>query len=183
MGVLEEAIRDHLELRRKHGASDEELRREEAEALGPARRDLLAPEEEPEALVEPATGEAEEEEVEAGRPRTEEIARPESEEPEEPVKPQVDEPLELDEPWRAEEESASRPEEADAGEPEEPFPGETPPSGLPPVTEDGTPFEEQEPSEEQREDVLEETPDFLQETPEHDKLWFEQKPPRDFDFD
>jgi hypothetical protein len=32
------------------------------------------------------------------------------------------------------------------------------------------------------EDVLEETPDFLQETPEHDRLWFEQKPPRDFDF-
>jgi hypothetical protein len=32
-------------------------------------------------------------------------------------------------------------------------------------------------------DVLEETPDFLQETPEHDRLWFEQKPPRDFDFD
>ena len=33
------------------------------------------------------------------------------------------------------------------------------------------------------EDVLEETPDFLQDTPEHDRLWFEQKPPRDFDFD
>ena len=32
-------------------------------------------------------------------------------------------------------------------------------------------------------DVLEETPDFLQETPEHDRLWFEQKPPKDFDFD
>jgi hypothetical protein len=32
-------------------------------------------------------------------------------------------------------------------------------------------------------DVLEETPDFLQETPEHDRLWFEQKAPRDFDFD
>jgi len=32
-------------------------------------------------------------------------------------------------------------------------------------------------------DVLEDTPDFLQETPEHDRLWFEQKPPRDFDFD
>ena len=31
--------------------------------------------------------------------------------------------------------------------------------------------------------MLEETPDFLQETPEHDRLWFEQKPPRDFDFD
>ncbi len=33
------------------------------------------------------------------------------------------------------------------------------------------------------EGVLEETPEFLQETPEHDRLWFEQKPPRDFDFD
>jgi hypothetical protein len=33
------------------------------------------------------------------------------------------------------------------------------------------------------EDVLEETPEFLQETPEHDRLWFEQKPPKDFDFD
>ncbi len=33
-----------------------------------------------------------------------------------------------------------------------------------------------------KEDVLEETPDFLQDTPEHDRLWFEQRPPRDFDF-
>ncbi|CAA9467219.1 MAG: hypothetical protein AVDCRST_MAG65-407, partial [uncultured Solirubrobacteraceae bacterium] len=33
------------------------------------------------------------------------------------------------------------------------------------------------------EDVLEETPDFLQETPEHDRLWFEQRPPRGFDFE
>ena len=32
-------------------------------------------------------------------------------------------------------------------------------------------------------DVLEETPEFLQETPEHDRLWFEQRPPKDFDFD
>jgi hypothetical protein len=36
---------------------------------------------------------------------------------------------------------------------------------------------------EDEEDVLEETPDFLRETPEHDRLWFEQKPPKDFDFD
>jgi hypothetical protein len=33
------------------------------------------------------------------------------------------------------------------------------------------------------EDVLEETPEFLQDTPEHDRLWFEQRPPKDFDFD
>jgi hypothetical protein len=36
---------------------------------------------------------------------------------------------------------------------------------------------------EQGEDVLEETPEFLQDTPDHDRLWFEQRPPRDFDFD
>lgn len=32
------------------------------------------------------------------------------------------------------------------------------------------------------EDVLEETPDFLEDS-EDDELWFEQKPPKDFDFD
>ena len=32
-------------------------------------------------------------------------------------------------------------------------------------------------------DVLEETPEFLQDAPEHDRLWFEQRPPKDFDFD
>jgi hypothetical protein len=35
----------------------------------------------------------------------------------------------------------------------------------------------------QAEDVLEETPEFLQDTPDHDRLWFEQRPPKDFDFD
>jgi hypothetical protein len=51
-------------------------------------------------------------------------------------------------------------------------------------------YEEEPASEEQRqpaaesdEDVLEETPDFLEEAPEDDQLWFEQKPPKDFDFD
>jgi len=33
------------------------------------------------------------------------------------------------------------------------------------------------------EDVLEDTPDFLEDAPEDDSLWFEQKPPKDFDFD
>jgi hypothetical protein len=31
-------------------------------------------------------------------------------------------------------------------------------------------------------DPLEETPEFLQES-EEDRLWFEQRPPKDFDFD
>jgi len=35
----------------------------------------------------------------------------------------------------------------------------------------------------QHEDVLEDTPDFLEEAPDDDQLWFEQKPPKDFDFD
>jgi hypothetical protein len=34
-----------------------------------------------------------------------------------------------------------------------------------------------------REDVLEDTPEFLEDTPEDDDLWFEQRPPKDFDFD
>jgi hypothetical protein len=38
-------------------------------------------------------------------------------------------------------------------------------------------------SDEAAEDVLEETPDFLRDTPEQERLWFEQRPPRDFDFD
>ncbi len=42
---------------------------------------------------------------------------------------------------------------------------------------------EEPPAARQEEDVLEETPDFLEEAPEDDRLWFEQKPPKDFDFD
>lgn len=33
------------------------------------------------------------------------------------------------------------------------------------------------------EDVLEDTPEFLEDAPEDDDLWFEQRPPKDFDFD
>ena len=43
--------------------------------------------------------------------------------------------------------------------------------------------EDEEIDEDLGDDVLEETPDFLQETPEHDRLWFEQRPPKDFDFE
>jgi hypothetical protein len=51
-----------------------------------------------------------------------------------------------------------------------------------PVEEDEEEREELRPAEGE-EDVLEETPDFLEEAPEDDRLWFEQKPPKDFDFD
>ena len=37
--------------------------------------------------------------------------------------------------------------------------------------------------EDEEEDVLEGTPDFLEDAPDDDDLWFEQRPPKDFDFD
>src|SRR5215211_4854885 len=61
MGVLEDAIRDHLDLKRRHGASDEEVEQEEAEALGPARRGFDRPADEP-------AGELEIEDEEEGPP-------------------------------------------------------------------------------------------------------------------
>src|SRR4051794_38026266 len=38
MGLLDEAIRDHLDLKRRRGADPTEIAREESEALGPVRR-------------------------------------------------------------------------------------------------------------------------------------------------
>ena len=40
MGILDDAIREHLELKRKHGVPEEEVERQEEEALGPARREV-----------------------------------------------------------------------------------------------------------------------------------------------
>ncbi len=55
---------------------------------------------------------------------------------------------------------------------------------APETAEEPEPVAESEPAPARHEeDVLEETPDFLEETPEDDQLWFEQKPPKDFDFD
>jgi CapZ-interacting protein len=51
------------------------------------------------------------------------------------------------------------------------------------VVEEEVEAEEPPPAAGPDEDVLEETPDFLEEAPEDDQLWFEQKPPKDFDFD
>ncbi len=45
------------------------------------------------------------------------------------------------------------------------------------------PLPEQPHREPPKEDLLEDTPDFLEDAPEDDNLWFEQKPPKDFDFD
>src|SRR3954466_12979713 len=43
MGLLDEAIREHLELKRRHGADPSEVERQEHEALGPARPGAAPP--------------------------------------------------------------------------------------------------------------------------------------------
>src|SRR5881392_838668 len=40
MGLLDEAIKEHLELKRRRGADPEDVAREEREALGPAVREV-----------------------------------------------------------------------------------------------------------------------------------------------
>jgi hypothetical protein len=190
MGLLDDAIREHLDLKRRHGASEAELRRQEAEALGPARRPAPVEEEhEPEEASEPA--EAHEaptmldEEPAAAAPAAlgdELAAAPDEEEGEEERQPE-EEPV-----LPADEEHVEPPAQLAEAEPDE-VPSEEA-LGGPQRREyaQGDPLLEEAESEDARpeggeEDVLEETPDFLQETPEHDRLWFEQRPPRDFDFD
>ena len=177
MGVLDDAIKEHLDLKRKHGASEDELRKQEAEALGPGRREPVAEAhgEEVEAEIdgeEPALatggeelatellgdtavplGEPPLEDEPAGEIELEAIADLTAEPPREPEPPEALEPDEV-----PSEETLEAPRRTPAE-----------PAGEEDAEED--------------EDVLEETPEFLQETPEHDRLWFEQKPPRDFDFD
>src|SRR5919202_413281 len=50
MGVLDDAIREHLELKRQRGASPAEIARAEAEALGPPRRAAVFDDEADESL-------------------------------------------------------------------------------------------------------------------------------------
>ena len=40
MGLLDEAIKEHLDLKRRRGADPEDVAREEREALGPAVREV-----------------------------------------------------------------------------------------------------------------------------------------------
>jgi hypothetical protein len=191
MGILDDAIRQHLELKRQHGAPEEELQRQEEEALGPARRDV--------APAEPAGGDGDVElEAEGGEAVSEEET-----ELFEPAPDELETMLEESEPSDEPELETMLEEPSDEPELESvPEPESVPPSPAPfdaDTAFDGL-AEQDEPDEEEPEDeaeaaseepdpardeadVLEDTPDFLQETPEHDRLWFEQKPPRDFDFD
>jgi hypothetical protein len=75
--------------------------------------------------------------------------------------------------------------EGESGEYEaiEPEPEAAAPASPAPEASESTEGNPYDPDTESHEDVLEDTPDFLEDAPEDDNAWFEQRPPKDFDFD
>jgi hypothetical protein len=250
MGLLDDAIREHLDLKRRRGADPSEVARLEQEALGPVRREP--------APAGPADEHHDEPQAPAAtEPAHAEHAHPASEglpaddatrvlAPEDRHEPPHGDPLLEQQGHDVEKGEAAEPSPEHADElggaaavaPEEPAVRADRAPAPPTVDEDAGPAAEgrtgataesagpargaaepahEAPQPEDRrhsdivdqptteyhvedhhdedeheapaapggpdEDVLEETPEFLQETPEHDRLWFEQRPPRDFDFD
>jgi hypothetical protein len=272
MGLLDDAIREHLDLKRRRGADPAEIERAERDALGPVRRDPVGSDEadlehaslpddhvgheqeaaydhgfeeppqfdapaapgvsaatEPPAVAEPPAAPPPELEYTLDQetevwdefepdaaglvdsPRGAHPAQPADrlpgeEEPPRSAAPLKEEPIAQapPEPYAAPappEEPYAAPEELREPEPgdldphaTQPYTAEPPPAAPPPS--DPPPAEppddhlgsdtaeyDMELEEIEGEDVLEETPEFLQDTPDHDRLWFEQRPPKDFDFD
>ena len=185
MGLLDDAIREHLDLKRRRGADPSEIAREESEALGPVRRE--APDDEggsvsmssyadhePAALDEPAVVYDDEDDLEPGTYGATDDLVP------------SDPPATHDAPYPEREDESATPPHGDpfAHQPTREFSatelddalGSAAPHG------DVVPADDEDEGDPAPDDELEDTPDFLQETPEHDRLWFEQKPPKDFDF-
>ena len=203
MGLLDDAIREHLDLKRRRGADPNEIERAEREALGPVRRGpelageettgteeaAPAPAGEADAAYEPAQPEAWEPFHED--PELHALEEHEEVAPYEPPQAPHGDPLLHDEPFSGEPGESVSPHPADlAPAPEsEPPPAPHPADPPPPARADESfahvdqETEEYELEPEAGDDVLETTPEFLQDAPEHDRLWFEQRPPRDFDFD
>jgi hypothetical protein len=206
MGLLDDAIREHLDLKRRRGADPSEVARLEQEALGPVRRERPAAEPADEhhdesRAQEPAAAEP----PHAERPHLASEGLPPDDAtrvlaPEDRHEPPHGDPLFEQPAHEPELGGAAATSPAPAAEPapaEEPEPASQTSTDDPrhsdivdqPTTEyrvEDHHDDEHEASAAHggpEEDVLEETPDFLQETPEHDRLWFEQRPPRDFDFD
>jgi hypothetical protein len=178
MGMLDDAIRQHLELKKRSGATETEVDRLESEAFGPARREaapIAAPVDPPSAAELPPPPAAPPEPAATGTPESATVVQPIP--AREPAVPAAEEPSDS---W------------LDDDDDEDVAP-ELPPVTGQPTSEftanevrdarGGVPESDYVAPDEEGEDLLEETPEFLQETPEHDRLWFEQKPPRDFDFD
>jgi hypothetical protein len=166
MGTLDDAIREHLELKKRLGASDDEIKEKESQAFGKGARPAPA-ESEPareEPLPEPA-GEGDafvEHDLPAAEPAPNGQPAAGEWEPAAGLGPSERAADEIFEPDEVPAEEALDP-------------------GL--TVRDQRVAREPDTVEPLAEDVLEETPEFLEETPEHDRLWFEQRPPKDFDFD
>src|SRR3954452_108219 len=172
MGVLDEAIREHLELKRRHGAPETEVSRQEREAFGPGSVHGEEVHHEP-ALDEPGSFA---EEAPAAPTRLH-VAEPDAPEPVEEHHLH-DAELELEPPRPHGDPADEFPAAAPAAEPLEPEPpvaDEPPAAGQPKrgfdldeVRAPSGADPEIVPADEEpeAEDVLEETPEFLQETPE-----------------
>jgi hypothetical protein len=168
MGLLDDAIREHMELKRLRGADPRVLAQQERDVLGPVAREDGGDEQEPRD-VEDGPGEHEDHV------------------PHDELAPSAgalgeDEPTEVPD-------HAKDPDFANVGQETAEIDmrtvldeqheavdraGQIDSAGLGAAS-----AEHEEPVE----DVLEETPEFLRDTPEQERLWFEQQPPRDFDFD
>jgi hypothetical protein len=204
MGLLDDAIREHLDLKRRRGADPTEIERAEREALGPVRRGPEvtgddAPQQEsavePEAGAEAAPAQQwepfhDEAEPHEPGPRPQDHEESLGYEPEDhvasdtpPIAPAPPFDLETDlEPPHPTDVAPAHDPEPDLP----PQPAAAPPAAGSSHLEQETEEYELEPEEHEEEgddDVLESTPEFLQDTPDHDRLWFEQRPPKDFDFD
>jgi hypothetical protein len=176
MGLLDDAIREHLEFKRLRGADPSEVAREEEEALGAVHRGQDFG---PDGSSDPNAGGHDED---GGGARGDEDAAAVA------ASPASDSPTHIGQETA---ELDMRTVLATGGVAGEDVPGdflewevpdhasgdssgevlEGEPAGPAPISAEGV------------EDVLEETPDFLRETPDQERLWFEQQPPRDFDFD
>ncbi len=264
MGILDEAIREHLELKRQHGAADSELQQLEDDAFGQAERpgdeqgSDTAAEAPTEFMTVPETGEKPQQRQEssvadlqeappAPEPTDEEPSGEEAsadEEDRQPIAEQPTEHFDVEEELAAAESNPGPSDEQlveeEIGEPrlapvdplanmeavEEIEVEATPEAELEDDEEEDefwsdqrlseeldqaldAPLQEEAPSAAEAEvaetappaeeddedapaptggsaadhDVLEDTPEFLEDAPEDDELWFEQKPPKDFDFD
>lgn len=192
MGLLDDAIREHLELKRLRGADPGAVAREERDALGPAHHEGGTEQGEPpygEPKVSPGANEPPVTTPETtpgagsstGGQETIEInmeaelaAGPDSQYEQDVTQPKRAPPVAHPTHAPANEESLEWDVPSDRGD--EPVGAARSNGGAGPSA-----AEEYE-TDEHVEDVLEETPDFLRDTPEQERLWFEQRPPRDFDF-
>ena len=197
MGVLDDAIKQHLELKRRRGADAGEIKREEDEALGGPVRTLRSgsdqavadhPDEaapadlaEAEAPDEPVSDSTAHQPTEAFNPA--EVAEALGQMPDEAIGEQAEEP-EAEAKPEPEQQPVAEPQHEAEPEPDPPEPdeGPSPATEEPVAEEEAAPADEDSDEDAPADDELEETPEFLEDAPEHDKLWFEQKPPKDFDF-